>query len=323
MVKFLSLRRPEGETREDVNPYRKGTILMLLATCCLSSSSIITKFIYREGVGPVTMLVLRFLIASAILWIFYLLSPTWRPFIFLKSKRQLFGCIAVGSANSISQTLYFYALLNLNPGLATMIFSFNPVIIAIIMLFFGESLSRKIIVRLALALGGLYFLTFAGGPGTSNIPLQSVILIILCALVYAIHLVFYQKLLPDTNPRTNTLYILSTMGVIYTFLEGFQNGFRGVFEVSGTAWLFLLFLAIFSTSLARLLMFTGVGLIGGTQVALIGLMEPVIVVISSVIILGERFSPPQWVGGALVLASISLAANFKIYPFQRRVKTEV
>jgi drug/metabolite transporter (DMT)-like permease len=281
---------------------------MVFATLCLSSSSLLAKYVYREGVGPVTMLDLRFVVAAAVLWLFYLSARNWRQYIWLKSRRQFWGCVAVGGANALSQSLYFVALQELDPGLAQMIFSFNPAIIALIMLFFGERLTRLKIARLGLGLGGLYFLTLAGGNAGQSVPAFSVLLIMFCSVVYAVHMVLYQKLLPGTSSRTNTLYILTTMAVIYSVIELFQRGVSGVAGVDATAWIFILVMALVSTSVARLLMFGGLALIGGTQAALIGIGEPVIVLFSSVWLLGERLTLNQWLGAGLIICSIALAA---------------
>jgi len=282
---------------------------MLAAAGCLASSSILSIYIYREKVGPNTMLALRYVGAAAMLWLFYLLSKDWRPYIHLTSRRQFWGCVAVAVANSFSQSFYSIGLLKLDPGLAQMIFSFNPAITALILFFFGESLTPLKIVRLALALLGLYFLTqsSSGKP----VELVSVLLIVGCAIPYAIHLVLYQKLLAGTHSRTNTLYIISIMTGIYLTIEMVLHGPGATMAVSGLAWLYIMIMALVSTAFARLLMFAGVGLIGGTQVSLIGIAEPVLVLFSSIVWLGERLSPGQWLGAGLVMVSLALAGLVK------------
>lgn len=310
-VKVESEVIAEKPAAPPTNTQARGTILMIVATLCLSSSSILAKFIYRENVAPITMLDLRFVIASLVMWLFYSLVKTWRPYLWLKSWRQFWGCVAVGGSNSISQLFYFIALTELDPGLAQMIFSLNPAIIALIMLFFGERLTRLKIARLGLGLAGLYFLTLAGSGSGKAINPWYVLLIIGCSAVYAIHLTLYQKLLGGTNSRTNTLYVLTTMAVIYTVIELVQHQTAGVAAVPAFSWLLIVMMALVSTALARLLMFEGLALIGGTQVALIGIGEPVIVLFTSVLLLNEHLSLSQWIGAGLVIFSIALAAFYK------------
>ena len=281
---------------------------MLLATVGLASGSILVKLIYREGVAPVTMLGLRMVMASAMLWLLFLTVKDFRPYLRLESRWQFWGCLAVGATNAVSQLLYFLALTDLNPGLAQMIFACNPAIVVIIMLFFGERLTGLKISRLGLALLGLYFLTLAGSSsGSKGVSFTSVVLILACAAVYAVHLVLYQKLLSTTSSMTNTVYILSTMAVIYVVMELVQHGLSGVIQVSGVAWFWLVLMSLFATVIARLLMFTGLKLAGGTQVALTGVSEPLLVLLGSTLILGEQFSPAQWLGAGLVVASLVLA----------------
>ncbi len=289
----------------------RGTIIMLTATLSLSGSSVLAKFVYRENVEPMTMLALRFGTAAGLLWLLYLLSGRWRPYIGLKSRGQFWSCVIVGLTNSVSQSLFFIALTDLNPGLAQMIFSFNPAIIALIMFFLGEPLTRLKTGRIGLALGGLYFLTLAGGSSGKPINTFSVVLIIICSIVYALHFVLYQKLLGTTSSRTNTLYILSTMAFGYVGIELARHGITVILTVSGTAWLYILVMAVICTCIARLLMFEGLALIGGTQAALIGVAEPVLVVFASVILLSEQLSLNQWFGASLVVGSVALTGLIK------------
>jgi drug/metabolite transporter (DMT)-like permease len=307
MSKTLSQTQPTTLAKSG-EKYVRGTTMMLIATVCFASGSFFAKAILNQGVDPLTLMALRMPIAALLLWAFYSLLKSWRPFRKLASRRQFWGCVAVAVANSLSQSFYFTALVDTDPGLASMIFSTNPVITALILLFFGERLTKVTILRMVLAMTGLYFLTLAGGlPGRPLNPV-SVILIIGCAITYAIHLVLYQKLLGSFDSRTNTVYILTIMAAIFLVIELFRHNVSSMTNVSLTAWLLVIGMAIIATAIARVLMFSAIGLIGGTQIALIGLAEPVLVLIGSVIIIGERLSLSQWLGAGLVLSSITLSA---------------
>ncbi len=296
----ISLERADAQLR--------GTIMMVLATVGFASGSILVKFIYREGISPATMQAVRMVIAATVLWVLFGAVRGWRQYLRLESRRQFWGCLAVAATNSVSQLLYFLALVELDAGLAQMIFACNPVIVIVIMFFFGERPTGPKMARLGLAMLGLYFLILVGNGGAKPANFTSIMMIIGCAFVYAAHIILYQKLLSQTNSFTNTLYILSIMAVIYTILELAQNGLNGVTHVSGLGWGLLIAMALVTAVIARLLMFTGVMLAGSTTIALAGVSEPLLVLVGATLILGEKLNLWQWVGAGLIVASIGLGS---------------
>ena len=283
-----------------------GVLAMLVATVLLAGGSIFGKLVYREGVAPLTMLSTRFALTIVVLWGIYTILPGWRQYIRLGSRRQLWGCILVGTCNTVSMSLYFFALTEMDASLAVLIYSVAPGMVAGILALFGERFTRIILIRLVVALVGMVLLTSVGG-GIAAPPL-AVAMILGCALTYAIHLVFYQKLLAGTDTRTNTLYILSTMGVQFLLCFLIPGQLEQVPALTPNAWLLIGGFVIFTTILARLLMFHGVATIGGSQVALIGIAEPLLVVMLSYILLGERLAPSQWSGAIFILISLGLGA---------------
>ena len=73
------------------------------------------------------------------------------------------------------------------------------------------------------------------------------------------------------------------------------------------AWLPVLALSLV-TFFSRLTLFLGVKHLGGMQTALLGLGELVVSLVFAQLWLGERFSPQQWLGAALLIVSLALIA---------------
>lgn len=280
---------------------------MLLATVFLATGNIFAKIIIRENVPPLTMLGLRFVLVLALLWPWYSFAPGWRRFIKPPSPRWVAAALCTGVANAISMGLYFSALTELNPGLAVMIFSLSPVLVAVMMLLLGERLHRITIGRFALAAGGLYFLTLAGGGGVTA-SAGSVALIVGSAFFYAVHFALYQRFLGGVPVRTTVLWVITSMAVVFVLALPFVSSPAIVTSVTPAAWVFILFMAVLTTFVARLLMFASMDRIGGTRVALLGIAEPVLVLISSMLIFGERLASTQWIGVACVVVSLLLGS---------------
>ena len=122
--------------------------------------------------------------------------------------------------------------------------------------------------------------------------------------LYGFHLVLGQWTLADVDPRTVTLYGLTTMSVVVSVPFLFQGGPAEPVSVEG--WVAILLVAVFPTALARLLVFAGMRRIGGMQTALLALAEPLVAVVLAFVLLGESFTPQQWIGAGLFLASVLL-----------------
>jgi len=80
--------------------------------------------------------------------------------------------------------------------------------------------------------------------------------------------------------------------------------------ISGTGWEAILGLAIV-TALSRLMMFAGLQRLGGVQTALLGITELITTLLVAFVVLGERLSLAQWLGGAIIIASVLLVSREK------------
>ena len=95
------------------------------------------------------------------------------------------------------------------------------------------------------------------------------------------------------------------MALVVTLWWWFQGG---IWQAPGLrGWVAIGSLALVSTYLARFALVAAVARIGGSQMAMLAPVETLFTVTWSMLFLGERLSPLQWVGGALILTSALLA----------------
>ena len=78
-------------------------------------------------------------------------------------------------------------------------------------------------------------------------------------------------------------------------------------SVPTQAWLGLLYAALFSVSLTNILYFTAIGRVGASRAALYTYLEPFLGVMFATLLLGERVTPFQLLGGVVVVAAILVA----------------
>jgi len=279
--------------------YNMGGVAATLLSCLFAGlAPILGKLAYQAGVDPTTLVALRTALAAGLLWVFYLLF--WRRNIAI-SWRNLMGCVGMGIANGVGSLLYYNGLSRMDASLAHLLYSMYPFWVFIFLSAAGHPISPLSVARLGLVLLSMFLLTWQGG---GLVDPLGVTLMIGAGALYGFHLVLGQWTLVDVDPRTVTLYGLTTMTIVVGIPFIAQGGLVEPIPTSG--WTAIALIAIFPTALARLLVFAGLRRIGGVQTALLGMAEPLVAVVLSFVVLGESFTALQWIGAALFAISVLL-----------------
>jgi drug/metabolite transporter (DMT)-like permease len=281
----------------------RGIVATLLSTLFSGFAPIIGKLAYQAGVAPSTLVALRTALAAGLLWSFYLLRPSWRRYVKI-SWQHLAGCVGMGVANGVGSLLYYNGLTRVDASLAHLLYSMYPFWVFIFLSAAGHPVSRLAIVRLGLALLSVFLLTWQGA---GLVDPLGVTLMLGAGALYGWHLVFGQGTLADVDSRTVTLYGLTTMAIVVGIVHLAQGHLAEPISVEG--WMAILLLAIFPTALARLLVFAGLRRLGGIQASLLGIAELLVAVAAAFALLGESFSPQQWLGGGVFVVSVLLIAR--------------
>lgn len=276
----------------------RGWTAAIFSIICFSIAPPISRNMILHGLNPTQILILRMTITTTAL-----ILTVWF------SGRELFHMpahgrnwsLAIGVNNGIGMIFYFWSLTRLDASMAAMLMAVAPIVVLTILALNGEPVTRRHIVRMALALSGVYLLI---GPGGA-VDLIGVLLIAATMVTFAGQIVLTQWHLGGYDGRSSTLYNLMGMTVVlyaFWFFQGMP--WR---TPTGAEWLSILVLALVSTYAARLASFYAVHRIGGGQVSMLAPVETVLTVIWSMLFLDERLSPVQWAGGLLVLSSALLA----------------
>jgi drug/metabolite transporter (DMT)-like permease len=275
----------------------RGIAVALLSTLFAGLAPILGKLAYQAGVAPMTLVALRTALAAGLLWLFYLLF--WRRYIAI-SWPNLTGCVGMGIANGVGSLLYYNGLSRVDASLAQLLYSMYPFWVFIFLSAAGHPVSRLAILRLGLALLSVFLLTWQG----AGVDPLGVTLMLGAGALYGFHLVLGQWTLADVDPRTVTLYGLTTMTVVVGIPFLIQGPPMDPISIEG--WAAILLVAIFPTALARLLVFAGLRRLGGVQTALLGIAEPFVAVLLAFVLLGESFTIVQWIGAVTFAASVLL-----------------
>jgi drug/metabolite transporter (DMT)-like permease len=246
--------------------------------------------------SPLAVVALRTSLAALLLVIIILLFKRHILYIY---PAGLLGCLLAGAVNGLGSIFYYVGLNKLDASVAQMLYALYPIFVAFWLQLDKQTPSRLTGFRIVIASISAYFLTRVQ---TGNIDMAGVILMLVAAALYALHLPINQRVLYDVPAPTVTVYTLLAMSLIVVpsyliFDRSLPTG-----EAPWAAVFALTMVTFFS----RLLLFLGVKHIGGMQTALLGLGDLIVAIVFSHLLLGESLTTWQWIGTAGLSISLLL-----------------
>ena len=276
----------------------------------LGLTPIFGKQAILDGFSPLAVVAIRSSIAMFL--VFAMMALFKRSFFYIYPV-GLVGCFMAGFINGLGSILYYAALSRLDASIGQLLYSFYPLFVAFWLLTDRQPIGKLTILRLIISLPGVYLLLSAGN---HSIDLLGAGMMLGAAILYALHLIINQRVLFEVPAPTVTFYTLLSMSLTVTIA---YLVFDRTLPSAGTPWWPVLALA-FVTFVSRLTLFYGVKYLGGIQTAILGLGELLVTVATAQWWLGERLSPLQWLGTALLLLSLFLV-SFDKPPTEKRKRT--
>jgi len=286
-----------------------GVFLILISGISFGAAAIFARFAYEAGTNPITLLFLRFGIASICMIFMMLIRRLPLP-----RGEILFGLVLMGALGYVGQSFcYFTALTLISAGLVALLLYLYPAILTLLaIIILKEPISKRKILALALALIGT-ILTI--GPIGGGRPL-GIILALGGAFIYSIYILVGSKITrPGTATQSSTVIITSAAVV-----------FAGIIAVRGASfpttffgWSAASALALISTVLAIVTFLAGLERVGPINAATLSTVEPVVTVILAALILGETLTLLRIVGGLMIILAVIILTRSEA-PTARRSK---
>ncbi|MBP7693889.1 MAG: DMT family transporter [Anaerolineales bacterium] len=275
-----------------------GWALALGSVLAFSIVTPVSKTALGLGLVPATQNTIRFGLAAALLGA--TLAVTGREH-FRLTGRALLVALTAGASIGLGSLIYLAGLTHVDSSVAAMIFALEPLFVLGLLALRGERFTYRQIVRLGLALGGVYLLI---GP-SGRVDLGGAGLIMIACLTFALPMALIQWFLSGIDSRAVTFYMVT--GMLAVNLVWWLGTGREWHDPGPAGWLAILAIALVSTYAARLLMVAAIGRLGSGQVALLVPVEMMLTVLWSVLFLGDRLTLVQIIGGLLILLSASLS----------------
>lgn len=187
--------------------------IMLFATAIIWGLAFVAQAAGMEHLGPLSFTASRCFVAVVFLYLTYkffmMKSASYREDKF-DMKRTLVGGSICGLVFTLAINLQQVSLIYTTAAKASFLTALYIVFIPVLGLLFGRRPSLKIIICIFLAMVGTYLLSIKGGLNINRGDL----IVILSALVFAIHILLLTKYSTNTNAVLVSLVQFAVCGVI-------------------------------------------------------------------------------------------------------------
>lgn len=281
-------------------------VLAALGAVLFSAKAILVKLCYQHGADAETVLALRMVFSLPFFWgavWWYTASRNPAPI----QRKDLLTMLALGFVGYyLSSYLDFLGLQYITVGLERIILYLNPTLVLVISaVAFKRRIDARQWVAMAIAYAGvaLVFLhdvridgqrTYLGGS-----------LVFLCALTYAIYLIFAGEIVRRVGSIRVVAYA-SASSTFFCVLQALLVNPQGLVTQGVDVYALSLLNAGLCTFAPMLLIMAAVNRIGPALTAQAGVVGPVAMVFLGWYYLGEEISALQVAGVVVVLASMGV-----------------
>jgi drug/metabolite transporter (DMT)-like permease len=287
---------------QDTGVRNVGTILCLGSATAFGGNAVFGKLAYDSGATVGTLLVVRFVLAALLFWTLLVARGTAGEIRAL-AGRDISTALALGAVIYAAQASgYFVALERMDASLLSLLIYTFPAIVAVAAVGLGrDRLDRRRLTALLLASAGVALVLAGAGTGALD-PLGTA-LGLGTAVIYAAYILISDGVTQRVRPHLLSALVSTGAAVMLTVASALLGDLRPG-ELTATAWGWLACIAVVSTVGAISLFFAGLRRVGPTTASILCTAEPVVTVLSAVVIFGEVLGGVQVFGAALVLGGV-------------------
>ena len=294
-----------------MDKFLKGLLCILGAVFCWSTLEVTASQIFAEGAGPITMLNLRFLIATILFGgtILYKNKKTGKN-LFIVDKEDWFRVWLNGAILAFHLVVYWYAWELLDPNLPVIyaIFYMYPFIMALVAVYFyGEKFNNNRKIALGLGtLGALLAIELIPSFSTEGLNGLGIGLDVLACLSWVGYLLVGQTIMKKYNPVTMVFYDFLAC-FIYTSLMQWPS--TTIAEVSigyPFSLVAIAYFGVMASYVAYFLYWTSVKNIGATNTGIGELGTPLFGVTLGYFFLNWTPNVYQLIGLVLIVGALYL-----------------
>ena len=286
--------------------FLKGFLAIATAVFAWSTLEVTGSFIFAEGAGPVSVLSVRFLIATLLfagvmLW----KKQTTGENLFAVEKEDRKKFLLNGVILAAHLLVYWFAWELLDPNLPVIyaLFYIYPFILCLISIFYyGEKFSNN--RKLALGLGTIgcaFAIELIPSFSTEALNTEGVLLGVAAGISWVAYLLVGQDIMKKYKPLTIVFYDFLQ---VFAYVSLFQSPMTTISEVTFNGLLAIAYISVVASFIAYLCYWIAVKNIGATNTGIAELGTPIFGVTLGYFFLS--MTPSLWQIAGLVLISSGL-----------------
>ena len=240
----------------------------------------------------------RALLATVLIVVFILLTGQK---IELKAiKKELLLLLFSGMAMGINWILLFEAYKYTTISTATLSYYFAPVLVTIVCpFFFRERLTKYQVLCFVMSTIGLALIIgFEGNAGGNN-HLLGILLGLGAAFFYACVILMNKYIKNVVGIQRTFFQFVAAIVILVPYVLCTGGMHPEVLDTKG--WICLLIVGLVHTGITYCMYFTSLKEMKGQEVAILSYLDPLVAVLVSVVILGEKMNFMQIIGGIFIL----------------------
>lgn len=291
-----------------MNNNTKGILNGVIASVSYGMNPLFALPLYAQGIEVNSVLFYRYFFAVVI---YFLWLKCVKKISLKIAKSELVPLFFLGIFFSLSSLTLFESFHYIEAGIACTILFIYPVIVALIMaIFFKEKITKTVVSAIFLTSIGIALL-YKGKPD-SVLSLKGVTIVLASAFLYAFYIVGVKsiKAIKSMNSAKLSFYVMLFGLLVYVVNLKFCTNLQGLTTI--TAWLFVIGLAIFPTIISLETIGIAIKLIGSTNTAILGALEPLTAIFFGILFFNESLTLRISIGVILILFGVFLIISGKM-----------
>jgi drug/metabolite transporter (DMT)-like permease len=212
---------------------------------------------------------------------------------------------------------YFTAIQEISISIAVVLLYTAPAFVIVLSrIFFKEKITKRKISALILTVTGCSFITGIVTGSDLSISFRGLIIGLGSGLGYALYPVFAKPAGAKYSPVTITAYTFLFTAIVLLPFSGIHNNIGN--PVSPGIILYSAGLGLFPTVLAYILYTKGLADVEAGNAAIVSTIEPVVAILTGVLLFGERMSLLQGCGAMLIITSLFITSLLPGKGFKNR-----
>lgn len=291
-----------------MNSNTKGILNGIIASTSYGMNPLFGLPLYAIGIGVNSVLFYRYFLAVIIyfIWLKFFKKASLKI-----SRQEIIPLFFLGIFFSLSSLTLFEAFHYIEAGIACTILFIYPVMVAIIMaIFFKEKITKTVIFAILLTSIGIILL-YKGKPDTA-LSIKGILIVLTSALLYAFYIVGVKNIKPVKvmNSARLSFYVMLFGLIVYIVNLKFCTTLQMLPNLK--AWLFAIGLALFPTIISLETITIAIQLIGSTNTAILGALEPLTAIFFGILFFHEQLTLRISIGIILILFGVFLIISRKM-----------